>query len=60
MKRVMHKWVRSLGHHLVPNVGTVLAVAVLIVVLMLFAYKVWIQPQADVLTERVGGGTDRF
>ena len=49
MKRVMHKWVRSLGHHLVPNVGTVLAVA-----LLLFVYNAWAAPQAAPLTQSAG------
>ncbi len=55
MKEFTHKWVRSLAHYLVPNVGTVLAVA-----LMLFAYSVWASPQVVVLTEGAGGGTDRL
>lgn len=49
MKKVMHKWVRSLGHHLVPNVGTVLAVA-----LLLFVYNAWAAPQAAPLTQSAG------
>ena len=53
MKRVMHKWVRSLGHHLVPNVGTVL-----VVTLLLFAYNAWAAPQAAPLIPNAG--TDKL
>ncbi len=49
MKKVIRKRVRSLEHHLVPNVGTVLAVA-----LLLFVYNAWAAPQAAPLTQSAG------